>query len=77
MLYTYRTVDPILNMMWVPYLKLWKHTNWARDKSPNQNLFLSLSSFQQRIHHYRIIPNDEGILSIQVTGLKPQLFRVF
>ena len=23
--------------------------------------------YQQRIHHYRIIPNEEGMLSIQVS----------
>ena len=30
------------------------------------SLFPFLRSYQQRIHHYRILRNEEGLLSIQV-----------
>ena len=39
------------------------------------SLFPFLRSYQQRIHHYRILRNEEGLLSIQVeSSLIPRLF---
>lgn len=32
-----------------------------------KTLIFSIFSYQQRIHHYRIIPNEDGVLSIQVS----------